>query len=339
MRKSLIAFFVLFALTGRAQQPAASPTVIEYINQYKDLAISEMQRSGVPASITLAQGILETEAGKSDLVLRSNNHFGIKCKSTWTGEKVYHDDDEKGECFRKYPSAEDSYRDHSDYLVQTPRYQHLLRLDPTDYKAWAHGIRAAGYATNPKYAQILIKFIEQYALNDYTLIALGKMDAPDLPVASSSSTSASFMEKPVSGPASDPKVTAERNEVKYPAGEFRINDTRVVWAAPGTSLHELAKKYTLTLAWIQDFNDLPASQESLENGQLVFLQRKRKQGSKEFRVVSEGDDLYQIAQEEGIRLESLLKYNLLSLGMRPAPGEKLYLKTEAPGRPRLAFDQ
>lgn len=300
-----------------------------------------MQRSGVPASITLAQGILETEAGNSDLVLRSNNHFGIKCKSTWTGEKVYHDDDAKGECFRKYPSAVDSYRDHSDYLAQTPRYQHLFRLDPTDYKAWAHGIRAAGYATNPKYAQILIRYIEQYGLNDYTLVALSKLDNPEIPAPPSSYTtsSAAFTEKPLSGPAPDPRPSADRNEVRYPYGEFLINDTRVVWAPPGTSLQELARKYAVTTTWIQDFNDLPSSQESLENGQLVFLQRKRKLGSREFRIVSEGDDLYSIAQEEGIRLESLLRYNQLSLGMRPAPGEKLYLKGEAPGRPRLASAQ
>jgi LysM repeat protein len=339
MKKLLLIVTVLVALRSQAQAPAAAPAIVEYINNFKELAISEMLRSGVPASITLAQGILETEAGRSDLVMRSNNHFGIKCKSSWTGEKVYHDDDAKGECFRKYSSAEDSYRDHSDYLAQTPRYQHLFRLDPTDYKAWAHGIRAAGYATNPKYAYILIKYIEQYNLNDYTLIALGKMVDPEEPVASAFSTSAAYLETPTSGPAAEPRVVAEKNEVKYPKGEFRINDTRVVWVAPGTTLKDLAKKYALTVDWLQEFNDLPASQESLVNGQLVFLQRKRKQGSKDFRVFADGDDLYTIAQEEGIRLESLLKYNQLSLEMRPAPGEKLYLKAEAPGRPRLAFVQ
>ena len=128
------------------------------------MAIREMQRTGVPASITLAQGILETEAGKSDLVIRSNNHFGIKCKSSWTGEKVYHDDDAQGECFRKYSDAEDSYKDHSDYLRTQPRYASLFSLDPLDYKGWATGLKKAGYATNPRYAQILIKYIEKYNL-------------------------------------------------------------------------------------------------------------------------------------------------------------------------------
>jgi LysM repeat protein len=135
-----------------------------------------MKRSGVPASITLAQGILETDAGKSDLVLSSNNHFGIKCKSIWKGEKVYHDDDSKGECFRKYPKASDSYMDHSDYLRSGTRYASLFKLDAENYKGWAKGLKAAGYATNPRYADILINYIEKYNLNQYTLIAMGKLE-------------------------------------------------------------------------------------------------------------------------------------------------------------------
>ena len=331
MKKYLLIFTVLIAFRSQAQMTPEFITA--YVNNYKDLAMSEMQRSGVPAAITLAQGILETEAGRSELVMKSNNHFGIKCKTSWTGEKVYHDDDARGECFRKYPTAEDSYKDHSNYLKLTPRYAHLFNLDPTDYKAWAHGIRAAGYATNPKYASILIKYIEQYNLNEYTLIALGRIKNTDI----ASSTQNAQQETGASETAAEAKPAI--NEVEYPVGEFKINETRVVWAAPGTSLKDLAKTYSVTLKWIQEFNELPASQESLVNGQLVYLQRKRKQGSKEFRVVTEGDDLYSIAQEEGIRLESLLKYNQLSLEMRPAVGEKIYLKGEAPGRPRLAFVQ
>lgn len=337
MKKAyLLIILAMVTLTGWAQLTPA--TIASYINNYKDLAMAEMQRSGVPAAITLAQGILETEAGNSDLVMRSNNHFGIKCKSSWTGEKVYHDDDAKGECFRKYPTAEDSYRDHSNYLSQTPRYAHLFKLDPTDYKAWAHGIRAAGYATNPKYAHILIKYIETYGLNDYTLIAMGKMTGEDI-AANTTSTAGAFLETPRSGPAEDTRVQPDKNEIKYPLGEFRINDTRVIWAAPGTQLKDVARKYALTVDWLQEFNELPIGQEALLNGQLLFLQRKRKHGGKEFRIFNEGDDLYSIAQEEGMRLESLLKFNMLSLEMRPAIGEKLYLKAEAPERPRLAFAQ
>jgi hypothetical protein len=333
MRKYLLIFAVLLAFRSQAQM---TPEIISaYVNNFKELAMTEMQRSGVPAAITLAQGILETEAGRSDLVMRSNNHFGIKCKTSWTGEKVYHDDDARGECFRKYSSAEDSYKDHSDYLKLTPRYAHLFKLDPADYKAWAHGIRAAGYATNPKYASILIKYIEQYNLNDYSLIALGRIKNPDIAVAAP--VGSIPVESITSGPAGEPKLVV--NEVKYPLGEFKINDTRVIWAAPGTLLKDISDKQNISVKWIQEFNELPSSQESVAKGQLVFLQRKRKQGSKDFRIFNEGDDLYSISQEEGIRLESFLKYNQLSLEMRPAIGEKLYLKAEAPGRPRLAFVQ
>jgi hypothetical protein len=338
MKKSYLLIIAVW-MTCQVRAQLTPEIITAYINNYKDLAMAEMQRSGVPAAITLAQGILETEAGRSNLVMRSNNHFGIKCKSSWTGEKVYHDDDAKGECFRKYQSAEDSYRDHSDYLAQTPRYAHLFKLDPADYKAWSHGIRAAGYATNPKYAYILIKYIETYSLNDYSLIAMGRITGPDMAVTGGGTgTSGAYLESPTSGPAGDPK-TVEKIEVKYPLGEFRINDTKVIWAAPGTSLKDVARKYALTVDWLQEFNELPAGQETVVNGQLLYLQRKRKQGNKDFRVFSEGDDLYSIAQEEGIRLESLLKYNQLSLEMKPAIGEKLYLKAEAPGRPRLAFAQ
>ena len=146
--------------------------VTNYINTYKELAIEEMKRTGVPASITLAQGIHESGAGNSKLAAASNNHFGIKCKSNWKGETVKHDDDDKNECFRKYPSVIDSYKDHSDFLKNSPRYAFLFAIDPTDYTGWANGLRQAGYATNPKYPQALIKIIEEYNLQEYTTLAL-----------------------------------------------------------------------------------------------------------------------------------------------------------------------
>src|SRR5688572_3894662 len=172
MRLLFVLIFILGSMMAGAQP---STDVIDYINNYKKLAMDEMERTGIPASITLAQGIHETSAGKSELVLKSNNHFGIKCKSYWTGKKVYHDDDARGECFRSYDSAIYSYRDHSDFLRAGERYAFLFKLDPTDYKAWATGLRKAGYATNPKYAPILIKLIEAYNLQQYSLIAMGRM--------------------------------------------------------------------------------------------------------------------------------------------------------------------
>ncbi len=157
---------------------AQSPDQItNYINTYKLLAIIEMQRSGIPASIILAQGIHETQAGTSDLVIASNNHFGIKCKDNWNGPVAYHDDDARGECFRSYAAAEDSYRDHSDFLSQSPRYAFLFKINPEDYESWAYGLKKAGYATNVKYSQILIKLIREYDLQKYSLIAMGKLPA------------------------------------------------------------------------------------------------------------------------------------------------------------------
>jgi len=315
-----------------------------------------MQRTGVPASITLAQGILETEAGRSDLVTRSNNHFGIKCKSSWTGEKVYHDDDARGECFRKYEAAEDSYRDHSDYLRSQPRYASLFTLDPLDYKSWATGLKRAGYATNPKYAQILIKYIETYNLDDYTLVALGRK-APDSYTIKTEQTKSSADRRqkgmndisiltqplPVTENgynAEKAKTTSAANLAKpkpvYPSGEFMLNDTRVIFAKEGISLLALAQQYNIKLGWLLDFNDLPAGIDILESEQLIFLQRKRRQSHNEYHIVEPGERLHDIAQLEALRLESMLNYNQLEKGMAPAPGEKLYLQQRAPGRPALA---
>src|SRR5436190_8356201 len=171
-KKLLAIIFLFMGFVSRGQDQAI---ILNYINTYKNVAIAEMQRSGIPASITLAQGIHETLAGTSDLVIKSNNHFGIKCKDNWTGQSVSHDDDARGECFRKYAAPEESYRDHSDFLKTRSNYASLFNLDPMNYEAWAYGLKNAGYATNPKYAQILIKLIQNYHLQDYTLIALGKI--------------------------------------------------------------------------------------------------------------------------------------------------------------------
>ena len=337
---SAIILLLCLPLLPKAQEPA-NAAVLAYINAYRDLAVREMQRSGVPASIKLAQGILETEAGRSDLVLRSNNHFGIKCKSSWTGEKVYHDDDARGECFRKYSAAEDSWKDHSDYLRSQPRYASLFSLDPTDYKGWAHGLKRAGYATNPRYPQILIKYIETYGLNDYTEIALGRM-APKADMAISG-PGAGVDANPVSGPKAGPQAeqagsvaATPRPEPSYPSGEFRINDTRVIFAEAGSSMLSMATDRNIRLSWLIDFNDLPEGTDVLEKGQLIYLQRKRRHGQQEFHEVAAGETLHEISQREAIRLESLMSYNHLSPGMQPAAGTKLYLQRKAPERPALA---
>ncbi|MBC7553472.1 MAG: glucosaminidase domain-containing protein, partial [Taibaiella sp.] len=171
-----LAFLPFLAKAGA--QDSFSCRAHRYIEQYYNLAIAEQRRSGVPASVTLAQGVLETEAGRSELVCMANNHFGIKCKSDYQGDKFFHDDDAPKECFKMYRCAEDSYKDHSDYLKRNPRYNNLFAISQTDYASWAVGLKRCGYATNPQYAQRLIRIIEDFKLQEYTYTA---MDSTGLP--------------------------------------------------------------------------------------------------------------------------------------------------------------
>lgn len=330
----LLLFILLAAgIIGRTQ---GNEIILQYIEIYKAVAVAEEQRSGVPASITLAQGIHETMAGTSELVLQSNNHFGIKCKTGWTGESVSHDDDRKGECFRKYDDPMDSYRDHSDFLKNGQRYAFLFQLDPLDYEKWAYGLKKAGYATNPKYPQILIKLIENYHLQDFTLIAMGKMEAGQEMVAKIKA--ASTKTDPSFAKATEVKETVavveEIEQPDYPSGEFRINDTKVVFVKKNTPLLSIAQQYHVPLARIFEFNEMPETEE-LQKDQLVYLQRKRKTGANEYHIVKAGETLAHIASVECIRMESLLELNYLSAAARPAVGEQLYLHKKAPAMPKL----
>jgi hypothetical protein len=325
-------FFALITTFSMAQDQAI---VREYISRYRLIAIDEMKRTGVPAAITLAQGIHETEAGQSDLVTSSNNHFGIKCKDNWTGDYVLHDDDARNECFRKYDSPQDSYRDHSDFLKNSRRYAALFQLDPEDYEGWAWGLKKAGYATNPKYPQILIKLIREYNLQDYTLIALGKLNAEEVGLAKNDGDN-----KPLI--LIENETNSKGNETEsvtvvdlYPSGEFRINDTKVIFVKKGTAYLTLAQQNDISLARLFEFNDMNPKEEA-DSDQLIFLQRKRKKGANEFHIVQKGETVFVIAQKEAIRLESLMEYNLLSPGMQPAIGEKLNLHSKATYAPRLA---
>jgi LysM repeat protein len=327
MKKLHVTLLLVCFLAGSLVHAQTSETVKQYILRFKDIAIAEEQRTGVPASITLAQGIHETSAGTSDLVVASNNHFGIKCHDGWTGETVFHDDDAKGECFRKYPEPAQSYKDHSDFLRSRGNYAKLFTLDPTDYEGWAYGLKKAGYATNPKYPQILIKLINDYNLQDYTLIALNRKQDPNGP------TWVSSIRK--NDEQQSRKTLASASKKNYPRGVFSINDTKVIYAKKGTPYLQIAEENNISLSRLFDFNDMNDNEVAAED-QLVYLQRKRKTGANEFHIVSEGETLQYIAQSEAIRLESLQEYNHLKDGMQPEVGEKLYLSGKAPGTPRLA---
>lgn len=360
MKKRILSLFVPIVFFTTIISAQDNPVIIDYISKYKEIAIAEMQRTGVPAAIKLAQGIHETDAGQSDLVRRSNNHFGIKCKDTWKGPSVRHTDDAPNECFRKYDEAVQSYRDHSDFLRGSTRYASLFELDPTDYEGWANGLKRAGYATNPKYPKIIIKLITDYNLQDYTMVALGKMTmeetfvntkrgegeqggvstvniegekvkvteaAPKKPV-----DEIAIVEQPVE--QSQPEEAAQKTN--FPSGEFKINETRVIYAKKGTPFISIAAQYDIPLARIFEFNDDMPEEETVEFDQLIYLQRKRKTGNNEFHIVLPGETIYDIAQTEAIRLETLLEYNFLKETMDPAVGEKLYLRTKAPQMPALA---
>ena len=330
MKKHKLLFTFLFASVSNLIFAQPSDVVQKYIDTYKNIAIAEEIRTGVPAAITLAQGIHETGAGTSDLVLASNNHFGIKCNG-WTGQTVSHDDDAKGECFRKYDSPIDSYKDHSDFLKNRRYYTSLFKLDPTDYKGWAYGLKRAGYATNPKYAQILIKLIEDYNLEQYTDLAMdGKFADGDVAFASDVKTDSSN-DQITNEPVIQKAVVKTYN---YPSGLFKINETSVVFVKKGTAFLKVANDNNLSLSRLFEFNDMKPV-DIAENDQLIYVQRKRKVGAEEFHVVEDGETLYDIAQSEGIRLESLLEYNMLRNGMQPAVGEKLNLKWKVSQMPKL----
>jgi LysM repeat protein len=321
--------FMMILLTGRVFAQSTAQ-VTAYINTYKALAIAEMQRSGVPASIILAQGVHETGAGTSDLVIASNNHFGIKCKTGWTGQVVYHDDDARGECFRGYAVAADSYRDHSDYLSQTPRYASLFKLSPEDYSGWAYGLKRAGYATNPKYPQILIKLIEDYDLQKYSLIALGKLP----PEQTGDSLLANQKQKETLDGFTDTNPQTPVQTGAYPDGPFSINSAKVIFVRAGVSMLSISNQYDIPLSRLLEFNDM--NQEDILNAdQLIFLQRKRKTGQNPFHIVQAGESVYSICQSEGIRYENILEFNRLKPGEEVAAGEKIWLQAITNAKPAL----
>jgi len=294
-------------------------TTTEYIERYKDIAIKEMVRSGVPAAITLAQGVLETESGNSVLVKKSNNHFGIKCKVEWTGEKVYHDDDESGECFRKYDSAYLSYQDHSDFLRTRAHYAFLFSLDPSDYSAWAHGLKKAGYATNPRYPQILIKTIEDYNLNDYTTETLKEIPDYSVYAISKEKSNSSIVIQSVE------KI----GNFIFPAHikPKAYNGLNAVYVDSGISLLAIATKFNIDLADLLDYNDL-YEDGILEQSSWIYLQRKRIEALARTYKVKKGETVYDISQNVGIQISYLMAFNGLNEADELRPGRVLSLKSE-----------
>jgi len=315
-RTFAIIIFFFTAICCHAQRITAD----EYISHYKDIAMAEMKRSGVPAAITLAQGLLETESGNSELVKKSNNHFGIKCKNTWTGATVTHDDDLRGECFRAYTTPEESFRDHSDFLRNNTRYSALFKLELTDYRGWAYGLKRAGYATNPQYPQILINNIEQYNLQQYSLRALDTIPS-DQP----GNKEDSIVEKEIEIPATAVKDSAAETVLDVQDKIISINNCKCVYAGRGQSLLVIAIKNKINLNRLLEFNEM-AEDGILGQDQYVYLQKKSRTGEKDYYIAQDGEGIYEIAQKNGIQLQYLMDYNGLKDEDKAVAGAKYYLR-------------
>lgn len=318
MKKFFVTGLMILTVAIAAAQDVLTP--VQYIELYKDIAIREMKRMGVPAAITLAQGILETESGNSTLVKKSNNHFGIKCKSNWTAASVTHDDDARGECFRSYTTADESYRDHSNFLRAGQRYAFLFNLDVKDYKAWAYGLKKAGYATNPSYPQILIKHIEQYNLQQYTLLAADEVPKFEADKYQDDKETVA----PEKNAGNDIGV-AEESILDISDKVITVNGSKCIYAGKGTSLLVVATKNDIALSKLLSCNEL-AEDGMLVKNQYVFLEKKSKTGDKDFYTATGGESLYDIAQKNGIQLQYLLDYNLLWGNEDIKAGTKIYLK-------------
>jgi len=290
-----------------------------YIETYRDIAIQEMDRSGIPASIKLAQGILESGSGSSTLAKKANNHFGIKCGSRWTGKIYIHFDDDYDKegkliksCFRKYKSARVSYVAHTDFLMGGQRYAFLFSYPKTDYKKWARGLKKAGYATNPKYADLLIGIIDKHKLHRFD-----KMTSEVL-----------VFEPEKSEPTSPFQPTSRRQTVN--------NQVKVIVVAEGDTYGGLANIFNISMKRLLKYNDLSA-ERPLKAGDLVYTQPKRKKyrHKKDIHLVKSDDDMYSISQKYGIRLKNLYKRNRMRRGTEPATGERIYLRKKARHAPEL----
>lgn len=300
-KTALLLAMMMYAVLGNAQL-AKNQRYLDYIDQYKDLAIEEMLRYDIPASITLAQGLLESGAGRSELAVKGNNHFGIKCHG-WTGRSVYHDDDEEQECFRAYDNARDSYEDHSKFLRSGKRYAFLFQLDRSDYKGWARGLKSAGYATSPTYANSLIKIIETYKLYKYD----------------SARSYDKFMV------AHQPKNVTGSMQTSLHTIKM-CNKNYYVVARNGDTFRSIGKELDLSARKLARYNER-SRKDVLKDGDIVYLKKKRTKADKSFRkvphVVKNGESMYSIAQKYGIRLKSLYEKNDLDTDYQIKVGDTL----------------
>ena len=333
--KILIALFCLFNLTTLTQaQEVKSPEIIAYIEKYKDIAILEMKRAKIPASITIAQGILESGFGKSVLALNTNNHFGIKCHQNWTGKTFKYNDDAPNECFRVYDDPIQSYKDHSDFLVNRSRYANLFTLDIKDYKAWAYGLKEAGYATNPKYPELLIKYIETYSLDkldngtfskEELLAENYKKDEKNINKVESVNTKLHQIDNKEQDVIKS--KTLKKSVVLY-------NKLKAVKVFSHDDLALVAQSAKISLKNLLQYNDLDDASIRL-NSQYIYLEPKRTKAKHKTHLIKKDDTMWKIAQRHAIQLDALLKLNKMSKGEEPKVGELINLKKPIKVKPQL----
>lgn len=305
MKQIISLFLCLLGFISFAQDDVKPKlTVEQYIEKYSALAVEEMYRSHIPASITLAQGILESGNGNSRLATQANNHFGIKCKNTWTGQTLYEDDDAPQECFRKYDAAIDSYRDHSDFLMNGKRYAFLFDLDSKDYKAWAFGLKKAGYATNPQYPELIISFIEKHHLNKYDAVKISEEEQIE-------------------------KAVAKAEIVKTYGKEIIINGVPAITAKANESYAQIALNYDIKVYNLYKYNDLQKDDEC-KTGDTIYLKNKKNKAEIETYTFAKGNNIHSISQRFGIKIEKILSRNNLVLNQQPAVGQIIYLNNKRP---------
>lgn len=330
-RKAIVLVLIL-AATLRGAPAQTRQTREEYIDRYKAIAVSHMERYGIPASITMAQGILESDCGNSALAARSNNHFGIKCKRDWTGERVYHDDDARGECFRSYSSVEESYRDHAEFLDTQPRYDSLFAYSCTDYKSWARGLKAAGYATAPDYAQRLVRIIEEsrlYLLDRpdgerlYASQTGGGSDA-----GSWLSEQASVSRVAVAGTAVDPDDYRVTINAHNGYDVYMTNGVHYVLARENDTFEHIGRAFRLSPRNLRRFNDLKDASAQPMTGEVVYIERKKKrwEGNARHHICRAGETAYAVGQSYAIRTRSVEKLNRLAAGAELGEGSQIRIR-------------
>lgn len=295
-----------------SQTPSGKITREEYIQLYKDIAIEEMNTFHIPASITLAQGILESGNGNSSLAKKANNHFGIKCHKGWNGKTYHMDDDAKDECFRKYASPYESFKDHSIFLSTRSRYAFLFDLGIYDYKAWANGLKKAGYATNPKYPQLLIKLIEEHQLYTYDQYYQSKQLATTTNVQQQAKAPTKDDFNPIT-------IGAANREL------FENNGVKFILARKGDTFYKIAQDFNIYTWQVYRYNELK-KKDFISEGQLLYLERKKNKASRDIHLVQPGETMYDIAQAYGVKLKKLCKYNSLHKNAKLFPNQEIKLR-------------